>query len=362
MENDSTQDINQPVAQKELANDVALLYSWARIENTPYRDFSRQRTSPSRPTHLEETSNEPQGVTSSSHSGIIPPSPNSISASADVFGEATPGAPNPQPAIHNTDILPDQYLWTTQDRRPEPSGKHPVLALYSIAGGVGKTTICANLGKTLCSLGEQLLLVDATGRGLLPFYFGATELRAGVRKFIAPGAGAPPIQVISGGEVTPQWLDRDVNDLMATAQRTIFDLNLASVSLLPAILKMCTVILVPLLPDVNSIVSVARVEDSLQALGSNGPAVCYFFNRFDEQSPNDQRARDFVLRHCGHRLLPFSLRNSPELGSVLQSGLPGVDSPPGSGLGHDYLQLALWVRRVAPLKSSVLLPARWSEQ
>ena len=28
--------------QKELANDVAMLYSWAKIENAPYRDFSRQ--------------------------------------------------------------------------------------------------------------------------------------------------------------------------------------------------------------------------------------------------------------------------------------------------------------------------------
>ena len=59
----------------------------------------------------------------------------------------------------------------------------PVLAVYSIAGGVGKTTLCANLGKTLCSLGEQLL-VDASGRCLLPYYFGGLpDLRPGLRKF-----------------------------------------------------------------------------------------------------------------------------------------------------------------------------------
>jgi cellulose biosynthesis protein BcsQ len=373
MENGNTQDVNDPASHKELANDVALLYSWARIENTPYRDFSRQRTSPSRPAHSEETSNEAQGGTSSSHPGTNPLSPNHTSATVDVFDQAVPGVLNPPPPGHaghsaiserkyNTDILPEQYGWATQDGLPEPSGKPPALAVYSIAGGVGKTTLCANLGKTLCSLGEQLLLVDATGRGILPFYFGATELRTGVRKFIASGAGAPPIQVIAGGEITQQWLDRDVQDLMATTQRTIFDLSLASLSLLPVILKMCTLVLVPLLPDLNSIVSLAHVEDSLQAMGPNEPTVCYFFNRFDEQSTNDQRARDFVSRHCGHRLLPISLRNDLELTNVLQSGLPGVDNPPGSGLSHDYLQLALWVRRVAPLNSSALLPARWSEQ
>jgi hypothetical protein len=39
-----------------------------------------------------------------------------------------------------------------------------------------------------------------------------------------------------------------------------------------------------------------------------------------------------------------------------------MDSTPGSELSHDYLQLALYVRRVAPLSSHVALPGRWSEQ
>jgi cellulose biosynthesis protein BcsQ len=245
------------------------------------------------------------------------------------------------------------------------AGKPPVLAVYSVAGGVGKTTICANLGKTLSSLGEQVLLVDATGRGLLPFYFGATEQRTGVRKFAAPGASASSIQIITGDECTPQWLDKDVKDLMATAQRTIFDLGPASQSLLPAILKLCTLVLVPLLPDLNSVVSVPRIEGLLNvpATSAKSPSVFYFFNRYDEQNGNDRRARDFVVERCGHRLLPFSLRHGRELTEALQGGLPGLDSITlGPELSHDYLQLALCVRSVAPLNSHPVLPGRWSEQ
>jgi cellulose biosynthesis protein BcsQ len=236
--------------------------------------------------------------------------------------------------------------------------------VYSVAGGVGKTTICANLGKALCSLGEQVLLVDATGRGLLPFYFGATEHRIGVRKFVAPGASAPSIQIISGDECTPQWLDKDVKDLMAAAQRTIFDLGPASQSLLPAILRMCSLVLVPLLPDFNSMVSVSRIESLLNvpATSTKSPGVFYFFNRFDEQSGNDQRARDFVVRLCGHRLLPNSLRHGREMTEALRDGFPGTDNTPGSEVTHDCLQLALWVRSVTPLSSCAVAPGRWSEQ
>jgi cellulose biosynthesis protein BcsQ len=247
----------------------------------------------------------------------------------------------------------------------EPAGKgSPVLAVYSIAGGVGKTTLCANLGKTLCSLGEQLLLVDASGRGLLPVYFGATELRSGARKFVAPGANASFIQVIAAEKVSAQWLDREVKHVMAASQRTIFDLSPGDEGMLSAILGMCSVVLVPLLPDLNSITTVSRIETLLNAhaTGSKTPAVFYLFNRFDEHSTNDQEARDFVVRHCGHRLLPISLRHGRELTEALQGGLAGADQTPGSELSQDYLELALWVRSVAPLRSASLVPRRWSEQ
>ena len=43
---------------------------------------------------------------------------------------------------------------------------------------------------------------------------------------------------------------------------------------------------------------------------------------------------------------------------AIGSGLSGADLTPGSELSHDYLELAFWVRRVAPVTSAVLLPGR----
>lgn len=353
MENGDIQDAGRPDSQGELANDVALLFSWAKIENAGYRDFSRQRPHATPDENRNDAKNEHVEAENNA----------SLAAEPD---------PQPAPEIHSpvAPQLPSTHLLFPQDPRKaapgpgirEPEKAPPVLAVYSIAGGAGKTTLCANLGKALCTLGEQLLLADATGRGLLPLYFGATELRAGVRKFFAPGANTQFIQVITGDEITPQWLYQDVQPLMAASQRTIFDLGPASQGVLSAILRMCTVVLVPLLPDLNSILTVSRIESSLHAQGGNAPAVFYLFNRFDEQSSSDQRAREFVARQCGPRLLPIVLRHSRQLAEALHGGLAGADYTPGSELSHDYLELGLWLRRVAPLNSAVLLPGRWSEQ
>jgi cellulose biosynthesis protein BcsQ len=378
------QDARQSSSQKELANDVALLFSWAKIENAPYRDFSRLRKGAPKPSvhRAEGTRNEDTGGRGESNgsqetvpSSAALASPTPACATVDVCSPlllaglspekvmSTNHQPPPaqQPGTH--DLLPQAFQGVSRAgiqtalREPErPDKGSPVLAVYSIAGGVGKTTLCANLGKTLCSLGEQLLLVDATGRGLLPFYFGATDLRTGPRKFVAPGVNAPFIQVIAGDKVTTQWLDGEVKPVMSTSQRTIFDLGPPCESLLPTIFGMCTVVLIPLLPDLNSILTVSRIESALnaQSMGSKPAAVFYLFNRFDELSKNDQQAREFVARQCGHRLLPITLRHSRELTEALHNGIPSAHPAPVSELSHDYLEPVL-ARGQVLLASSLTL-------
>jgi cellulose biosynthesis protein BcsQ len=365
MENNEIQNVSRGGPQKELANDVAMLFSWAKMQNAPYRDFSRQpKRSPSPPVHTDA----PSSIANAAPANIDVCSPELRA----VFGseQTTPIEPRALPS-HNSGTLPS----LNQDVPPVSkagmraahvgSGKpSPVIGIYSVAGGAGKTTVSANLAKTLCSLGEQLLLVDASGRGLLPFYFGATELKAGTRKFVAPGLNAPFIQTITAGVLTSEWLDDEVKPLMSGSQRTIFDLGPLCGSLLPTIFSMCTLILIPLLPDLNSIVTVAAIESSMnaQSTGLKPPTVFYLFNRFDEQSINDQQAREFVARQCGNRILPTALRHDWTLTEALHGGISASDHTPGSELSHDYLELALWVRRVAPLSPAMLLPGRWSEQ
>jgi cellulose biosynthesis protein BcsQ len=387
MQNNEIQNVSQGGPQKELANDVAMLFSWAKIQNTPYRYFSRQpKRSPTPPVHTVEkgTNQDIAGGSNSSHHAPSATSASPIAAAANIdvcspelraalgSEQTTPVerqvSPSHDPGTRHSlqqDIPAGSKAGMRTTFHPDSPGKlPPVIGIYSVAGGVGKTTVSANLAKTLCSLGEQLLLVDASGRGLLPFYFGATELRAGPRKFVAPGVNAPFIQVIAADKVTSEWLNGEVKPIMSDSQRTIFDLGPLCGSLLPTVFSMCTVVLIPLLPDLNSVVTVAAIEGSLnaQSIGLKTPTVFYLFNRFDEQSINDQQARELVARQCGNRLLPMTLRHDWTLTEALHGGISASDHTPGSELSHDYLELALWVRRVAPLSSAILLPGRWSEQ
>jgi cellulose biosynthesis protein BcsQ len=385
MDNDDSQDESWLDPREELANDVALLYSWAKVDETSYRDFSGQRKR--RPVARDlssagETRNSAEGNRSEHNSG-----PGLVPTPATLAGRSPATLPTSQPdkAIHekhaapltgelqNISTITDGLLQETAAiasearnlvQMPESPGRGSVLAVYSIAGGVGKSTLCANLGKTLCSLGEQILLVDASGRRLLPFYFGATEQRTGARRFAAPDAHGRFVDIITGEKATQEWLEREVKSARSTSQRIILDLGVSCENLLPTILPLCSVVLIPLLPDLNSMLTIPRLESSLNTIspGSSARAVFYVLNCFDTLSVNDQRVRELVAQQCGSHLLPIALRWSRELRESLHAGMPAADYTPGPELSLDYMELALWIRRTAPLSPTNVHPGRWSEQ
>ena len=83
---------------------------------------------------------------------------------------------------------------------PAPvAARAPVMAIFSLAGGVGKTSLVATLGRTLSARGERVLLVDTAAYGLLPFFFGAGDQRPGMLRTFSPAAssGDAPIQMIT---------------------------------------------------------------------------------------------------------------------------------------------------------------------
>ena len=124
-----------------------------------------------------------------------------------------------------------------QEHAPEvqksASGEVPVLAVFSLAGGVGKTSLVATLGRALSSSGEKVLLTDTTSHGLLPFYFGASELRPGVVRTFSPPVGSAdaPIHLLSfdlldkGGDLEAQeWLAEELTRNGQGMQRVLVDL------------------------------------------------------------------------------------------------------------------------------------------
>jgi len=352
MVNPQNQDGEVEVVDHELARDVARLYSWANVEEPVYRSFVRRRKLHSSQTasDTEDRREEPKGH------------PSGISATAPLVEmEAPVSVPVPDVGVEKTRAATVQ---PAVSQRQDPA--HAAIAVYSLAGGVGKTTLCANLGRIFCSQGERVLLVDASGCGLLPFYYGASDFRPGLRTFVAPDGKYAPVQILGAEEMTSEWLETKVKPAMQKAQRVIFDLGPASAEMLPEILSMCAVVLVPVLSDLNSILTISRIESIWKHVRANGlrvPDPVYVFNEFDEQDPIEQKARSLVARQVGERLLPQSIRYSAAVANAIADRMTVADHAPDSPVAQDYMELAYWLREAAPVaESPSVVRRRWSEQ
>lgn len=249
----------------------------------------------------------------------------------------------------------------------------PVLAVFSLSGGVGKTSLVASLGRTLSSLGEKVLLADTTSDGLLPYYFGARELRPGVVRTFSPPSGSAdaPISLVSY-DVEHKGGDRRAQDLLAEAVAThgrgagrlLFDINAQNGWIIRRLAAMNLTVLVPLGPDMNSVISLQAVERFFQGVTDHeGRALepYYLLNQFDSSLPLHLDVREVLRRQLGDRLLPSVIRRAPAVSEALAEGMTVVDYAPEAQVSEDYMGIATWLRGVAPLASSGLRTARWSE-
>jgi cellulose synthase operon protein YhjQ len=266
----------------------------------------------------------------------------------------------------------DQELQPARQAPP----RTPALAVFSLAGGVGKTSIVATLGRALSSLGERALLADTTAYGLLPFYFGARELRPGVVRTFAPPSGSTdaPINLMSleAGETTPEmvpvaqdWLAEEIARGSRGANRVLVDLATASGALMRRIMRMGPVVLVPVSPDMNSVISISAVEQFFQnQVDADGRPVKVFYilNQFDASQPLHLDVREVLRQQLGDRLLPFVIRRSAAISEALAEGMTVMDYAPNSPVAEDYMNLAAWVRNVSAPASLGFRGVRWSEQ
>jgi len=316
-----------------------------------------------------------------------------------------------RPAGHGTGHQAVPQAGHGGDRTP------PILAVFSLAGGVGKTTLVATVGRALSSLGEKVLLTDTTSHGLLPLYFGARDLRPGVVRTFSPPEGHTdaPIHLVSysGGRGPDRRLDRrmdrrldrgldrglDMNgsrnglhhtsrdrvqqaiengfedehraslveDLLANSQRAsrvLLDLDPECGWLAGRLARSRPTILVPLAPDMNSIVSLQAVEGRFGGMkDAEGHALrpFYLLNQFDPLLRLHRDVRELLGQQLGDRLLPFVVRRAAAVGEALAEGMTIVDYAPESDAAHDYFAVANWVRTTAAAVPGVRGP-RWSER
>ncbi|HSU20161.1 MAG TPA: cellulose synthase operon protein YhjQ/BcsQ [Acidobacteriaceae bacterium] len=249
----------------------------------------------------------------------------------------------------------------------------PLLGVFSLAGGVGKTSLVATLGRALASCGEKVLLTDTTSHGLLPFYFGASELKPGVVRMFAPPVGSAdaPVHLLSFA-LNEKPADPDARELVAEElarngrgmQRVLVDLSPAAAWAVRRLARMNSIILVPMKPDMSSVISLGAVERFFADIAdANGKPVHprYVLNGFDSAQPLHLDVREVLRQQLGDRLLPFVIRRSPAVSEALAEGMTVMDYAPESPVAGDFLNMASWLRtQAAPAPG--FRKARWSEQ
>jgi len=250
----------------------------------------------------------------------------------------------------------------------------PVLAVFSLAGGVGKTSLVATVGRSLSSLGEKVLLTDTTSHGLLPFYFGASELRQGAVRTFSPPSGSTdaPIYLVSFGveervrdEEAKKQLTEEILNCSRGTHRILLDLSLNSGWIVGELARMNPTVLIPLAPDMNSVISVQTIEKIFHGMiDGDGRNIepYYLLNQFDPSLPLHLDVREVLRRQLGERLLSFVIRRAPVVSEALAEGMTVVDYSPDSPVSEDYMNLATWLRTKAAPAAAGFRNVRWSER
>jgi cellulose synthase operon protein YhjQ len=399
----------------ETPEDIATLYSRARIEWSRYWDFSASRKQVRQQLHLGVV-REPLEWPTPALPGVefsSQPKEELPQAQLQEVNIEEPELQDPAtlvaPQVQVTDVHPVEM--ESEEPQPEPmpqaasepatrwyalrsifapaqasmdsssfpafDDRPPVVVVFSLAGGVGKTCLVATLGRLLSALGEHVLLTETAACGLLPFYFGSRELRPGVvRTFFPPGPFGEeldaPVQMLNlqanssaagASQLDPLREDPLLAELLRHGRgtsRIVVDVATANRMWMSRLLSLRPTLLIPLLPDMSSVACLGLIE-ALAANPNSEERAFYLLNQFDASSPLHQDVRALLQQQLGDRLLPFVLRRTSLVSEALAEGTTVIDYAPGSDVAAGYHDLTAWLRSLAA-PATARSSLRWSER
>lgn len=254
-----------------------------------------------------------------------------------------------------------------QQRVEGGESRIPVMTVYSLAGGVGKTSLVATAGRALAARGERVLLADASSFGLLPFYFGAREVKPGVVRTFSGTPSDPPIRIASldlerdGND--PDVLHRELSRSVQDATRVLVDVGTGSAGLLRQALRLSPTVLIPIVPDMASMVTLQSLEGFFRSQDGGKPVQAwYVLNKFDASLPLHLDLREVLRQQLGERLLPFAIHRSSAVSEALAEGMTVLDYAPSSPAAEDMMNLVNWIRSSSAAVAGAHRGVRWSER
>lgn len=229
-----------------------------------------------------------------------------------------------------------------------------LVVVYSPCGGSGKTGLVANLGRALALGGEEVLLIDTSQQENLFYYFGVERAYPGeVRTAYHRNSesrlrmAALPVECHGPGGEGEGWLRGELAEVASECDRVILDLSSASRWLTQQIFSHSPLLLVPVMPDWTTVLSLAGLEEFLREFGEAACRPNFVVNQFHPGIPFHGTVLSELRTRLGGRVLPQVLHRSLDVDEALAQGMTVVDYEPEAQISRDYRALAEWVRSQA---------------
>lgn len=202
----------------------------------------------------------------------------------------------------------------------------PIIGFASYTGGVGKSTLAASLGAAFAQMGIRPLIVGQTAYSPLAYYFGGprtlpSDGGATIQQYsyTVPNA-SQPIDLMIGNVPTGELVQH------AQARLTETSVVLMDMEASPHVeedLPFFDMVIVPLRPDVNALVTIERIERVIESLDRRPPlGVWYLLNQFDATRDLHVQVHDVLRQRLGNRLLLFVIPLDNSVQEALANGQP----------------------------------------
>ena len=248
----------------------------------------------------------------------------------------------------------------------------PLVCFASPKGGVGKTTLAANVAGTLARTGLRVVALDLDPQNTLRLHFGVTlQDGAGLTNRLA---GSPDWhryarQTDSGVSVLPygrSQMDEDlilsfavaenpallvsqIDDILSDADTClVVDTPPGPSALLAAILPRTDLLITVLLVDATSISLIPAIERN-SSYGTGGPGqpqpdMAFILNQFDPRTRLGGVIADAATRHLGDRLIGTVYRDE-HVGEAVAAQRLLTDYAPASKANRDITAISQAISR-----------------